>query len=78
MSMKHPFDAESFYELMDDGTIQVSRGDLVGRFSSEGVFLSGEIRESDPQLCNWVSNVTAPETQKSTSRIAGRDNGEGL
>ena len=38
MSMKHPFDAESFYELMDDGTIQVSRGDLLGRFTSEGVF----------------------------------------
>ena len=78
MTMKHPFDTESFYELMDDGTIQVSRGDLVGRFTSEGVFLSGEIRESDPQLCNWVSNVPDPETQMSTSRIAGRDNSKGL
>ena len=40
--------------LMDDGTIQVSRGDLVVDSLLEGIFLSGEIRRVDPQLCNWV------------------------
>ena len=78
MSMTHPFAPESRYELLDDGTIHLSRGDQVGIFTSEGVYLSGDIREADPQICNWVSNVPDPETQIATSRIAGRDDGKGL
>lgn len=78
MSMTHPFDPASRYELLEDGTIRISRGDLAGIFTSEGVYLSGDIRESDPQVCNWVGNVPDPATQMATSRIAGRDDGQGL
>lgn len=77
MSMTHPFDPESRYELLEDGTIKLTRGDLLGIFTSEGIYLSGDIREADPQICNWVSNVPNPETQMAASRIAGRDDGGG-
>lgn len=73
MSMTHPFDPETVYELMDDGNVRVSKDGKSGIFTGEGIHLSGEIREADPQVCNWVNNVPNVETQVSTSRIAGRD-----
>ena len=41
--------------------------------TDEGVYLSGSIRQADPQICVWVANVPNPDTQLTTSRIAGRD-----
>jgi len=28
-------------------------------FHGDGRWISGEMRQADPQLCNWVSNVPA-------------------
>ena len=65
MSMTHPFDPECLYELTEEGK--------TGFFTGEGIYLSGEIRSADPQLCNWITNVPNPDTQLTASRIAGRD-----
>ncbi|MBC09866.1 MAG: hypothetical protein CMQ39_06855 [Gammaproteobacteria bacterium] len=73
MSMTHPFDPDSLYELTEDGTIKISRDGKTGFFTGEGIYISGEIRSADPQLCNWITNVPNPETQLTASRIAGRD-----
>lgn len=73
MSMTHPFDPDSLYELTDEGTIRITRDGKTGFFTGEGIYLSGEIRSADPQLCNWITNVPNPDTQLTASRIAGRD-----
>lgn len=73
MSMTHPFDTDSLYELQEDGTIKVSKDGEFGIFTGEGIHLEGTIREADPQICNWMTNIPNPDTQLSTSRIAGRD-----
>lgn len=73
VSMTHPFDPDSLYELTEDGTIKISRDGKTGFFTGEGIYISGEIRSADPQLCNWITNVPNPETQLTASRIAGRD-----
>jgi len=78
MSLTHPLDSDSLYELMEDGNIRVTNGGREGMFSPAGVHISGEIREADPQICNWVNNVPNPDTQLATSRIAGRDDGKGV
>ena len=75
MALTHPFDPETSYELLADGNIRVTRDGQEGIFTGEGVHLSGVIREADPQVCNWVSNEPNPDTQLTTSRIAGRDRG---
>lgn len=72
-SLTHPFDPETLYELLDDGNVRVSKAGKAGVFNCDGVYQSGDIREADPQVCNWVSNEPKPDTQLSTSRIAGRD-----
>jgi len=73
MSMTHPFDTDTTYELLADGNVRVSREGKAGIFTGEGIYVSGDIREADPQVCNWVNNVPNPDTQQSVSRIAGRD-----
>ncbi len=75
MSLTHPFEPDSLYELMEDGNIRVSKNGREGIFTPAGVHVSGEIRQADPQICVWVSNVPDPATQLATSRIAGRDDG---
>lgn len=71
--LTHPFDPETLYELNEDGNIRLSNGNKVGIFTHEGRYLSGDIREADPQLCVWVGNNPDPEGQLATSRLAGRD-----
>lgn len=57
--MRHPFD-NSLYQLTEDGHVRITDGDREGLFTGQGVWVSGEIREADPQLCVWVSNVHEP------------------
>ena len=73
--LTHPFDPDALYVLDEDGNVRVVKGDRFGVFTGEGVHLSGEIREADPQLCNWVSNNPDPAGQLAPSRLAGRDKG---
>ena len=71
-SMYHPFDTDVLYQCDEDGNIRLSNGNSVGIFTREGVYLSGDIKHADPQLCVWVGNNPNPETMfqragKSTS-----------
>jgi hypothetical protein len=58
--MTHPFDPETLYQLDDDGNIRVSRGNSIGVFTNEGIHLSGDLKQADPQLCVWIGNVPDP------------------
>jgi hypothetical protein len=49
----HPF-SKALYEQDGQGHIKVTHGDRVGLFTTTGTWLSGELRECDPQLCGWV------------------------
>ncbi len=50
----HPF-TKALYEQDGDGTVLVTLGDRQGRFRRDGSWIEGELREADPQLCNWVA-----------------------
>lgn len=49
----HPFSG-ALYEVDEDGNVRVTDGDRVGTFDLRGKWISGEVRECDPQLCGWV------------------------
>ena len=51
--VRHPFSG-ALYEREPDGTIKVTLDSAVGRFAVDGRWLSGDLREADPQLCGWV------------------------
>jgi hypothetical protein len=54
LGIRHPF-THALYER-DDGLVKVTTTDGVeGRFRGDGRWVSGELREADPQLCGWVA-----------------------
>ncbi len=55
----HPF-TKALYEPDDDGNIRVTQASLAGVFSRDGRWISGELRECDPQLCGWVAGPHMP------------------
>ncbi len=67
-STRHPF-THALYVKQDDGTICVTDGAKQGVFRPDGRWISGELREADPQLCVWVGANVAT-TSLSDSRMA--------
>lgn len=59
--IRHAFTNAS-YELNEDGNIVVTDGALQGVFKRDGRWISGELREADPQMCVWVANVPGAST----------------
>jgi hypothetical protein len=52
---RHPF-TRALYSLRDDGNVDVTDGDRSGVFRPDGRWVSGTLREADPQLCVWIAN----------------------
>jgi hypothetical protein len=57
--------------LNEDGNVVITDGERQGVFRPDGRWISGELRESDPQMCVWVSNVPPP-TSESDSHLAAQ------
>jgi len=72
-SLYHPFDTDHLYELTEDGNILITAGKKKGLFTTEGIYISGELKHADPQVCVWVGNNPDPATQLSKPRVAGRE-----
>ena len=53
-TIKHPLSGAT-YDLTDEGTIQVQKGDQIGWFTEHGVWLRGDLRHADPHLCLWIA-----------------------
>ena len=49
----HPF-TRALYEQDGNGNIRVTDEGREGIFGLDGHWVSGELRECDPQLCGWV------------------------
>lgn len=57
--IRHPF-GDVMYQLNSNGEVEVNDGNRQGVFSRRGEWISGTLREADPQMCVWVSNVHEP------------------
>lgn len=49
----HPF-TKALYEQDGTGNIRVTDGGRVGIFGTDGHWISGDLKECDPQMCGWV------------------------
>ncbi len=61
-SIRHPFGG-AIYCLLADGNVQVSGDGGEGLFRADGRWISGTLREADPQMCVWISNQSPPADQ---------------
>ena len=59
LGIRHPF-SHALYEQDGHGNVLVTDGARSGVFTSEGRWVSGELRECDPQMCNWIAGPIAP------------------
>ncbi len=58
--IRHPFTG-ALYSLTEEGNVRIDNPDgTSGCFTGEGIWIDGDLRECDPQLCVWVSNVARP------------------
>jgi hypothetical protein len=57
-TIRHPLSGAT-YDLTEQGTILVTKGDASGEFTEHGVWLNGEIRHADPHLCLWIGGRQA-------------------
>lgn len=53
--LKHPLSG-AVYDLTEDGNVEVTTRDSTGVFDNNGVWISGDLRSCDPQMCNWVAS----------------------
>ena len=52
--LTHPFSGAT-YEQDGEGNVLVTHKGRTGLFRRNGSWISGEIEEADPQLCNWIA-----------------------
>ncbi len=68
-SSLHPF-TRALYERTAEGHVRVTDGGKQGLFRHDGRWISGDVREADPQLCGWVAanveTVTASDSHITT------------
>jgi hypothetical protein len=70
--IRHPFDG-SLYELTDEGNVLVTDGERQGLFRKDGRWISGELRQADPHLCGWITNVVAADAVLAADSHLARD-----
>jgi hypothetical protein len=66
-AIRHPLTG-AVYDLTDRGTIRVERDGRTGEFDSNGVWLSGELKSADPELCLWIGGVELPNRFQQAAR----------
>ena len=64
-------DKVAVYEVDDNGAVLITTTDQrVGRYRRDGSYLSGEVFDVDPQLCNWVGGVRAQHRLQSEPKVS--------
>ena len=57
--MKHP-NSGAIYTLRKDGNVDVENNGVTGVFTSNGRYLSGDIRQADPHFILWLAGPQLP------------------
>lgn len=62
--LRHPLSG-AVYDITSDSTIRVTTTEASGVFDRNGVWIEGDLRHCDPQMCNWLaSGVYALATRR--------------
>ena len=75
-SIRHPFSG-AVYALRPDGDVEVSSEQGEGVFRPDGRWVSGALREADPQMCVWISNQSPPADQLESTIVVTQEGARG-
>jgi len=62
--LRHPISG-ALYSLEPDGNVKVENNGAVGHFTPLGRHVSGEIRQADPHLVQWLAGPKLPAGMRS-------------
>lgn len=48
----------ALYEREEPGVVRVEQYGMVGRFRTDGTWVSGELKNADPNMCQWIGGYT--------------------
>ena len=66
----HPF-SKAIYEVDETGAVQITTVEgKMGRYRRDGAWMSGDVFDVDPQLCNWVGGVRAQHRLQSEPKVS--------
>jgi hypothetical protein len=70
----HPV-RDEHYELIEDGLVRVSNKDstLVGVFTADGRWQSGNLKYADPHMVQWIGGLQATNTLSSAAAESGEE-----
>ena len=76
--IRHPLSGV-IYDIADDGTVVLEKDGRTGHFTTQGVYLDGDIKTADPQLCGWIGGVQLPSRhqQMAEGSLFGEADAEG-
>ncbi len=61
--LEHPFSG-AVYTALEDGRVEVTKGDARGVFDLRGEWVEGDLRSADPEMIRWVgSNGWTPNSR---------------
>lgn len=69
MKLRHPLSG-AVYTKREDGHVLVEEDGRTGVFRTDGRWLSGEIRHSDPHLLNWLEGEVAPPNRRTAGAVS--------
>jgi hypothetical protein len=71
---RHPVKDE-YYELIENGVVRVSNEDstLVGVFTADGRWQSGNLKYADPHMVQWIGGLQATGTLSSAAGEGGEE-----
>jgi len=55
LGIYHPF-SRALYEQDGEGNVLVTDNEKTGLFRANGSWISGELKECDPQMCQTINN----------------------
>ena len=74
--MRHPLSG-AIYDVQDDGCVLVTNKDgRSGKFTEGGVWLEGDLGESDPHMCQWLAGRQLDYDDAAWQRRRGSANGD--
>ena len=73
---RHPLSG-AVYDARDDGLVQVTDDGVSGLFTARGVWVEGELRAADPELCWWIGGPQVREATSERDRLRSGSREEG-
>lgn len=66
--LRHPLSGAIYEEAGRDRVQVTDRSGATGVFTGDGMWVSGELRQADPEMCRWIRSGDHPSPRIKSNR----------